>query len=143
MACVTVTGLILGLGMFAAAPYLLELYVPDNAEAIAAAMTYMLIVVSIYFLCGLMEVGSGVMRGFGRSTTSMVTSLLGAVVFRILWISIVFTRFPYLEIVYLSQPIAWVITSSAHYTLSVIVLRKEARQAKLEESADTEAKPVQ
>ena len=36
---------------------------------------------------------------------------------------------------YLSYPIAWVLTSVAHFTLSAIVLRKEQKKLKAEEEA--------
>ena len=134
MVCVSVVGLVFGLTMTLLGPVLLGLYVPGNAEAIAAAMTRMKICTTIYFLCGLMEVGSGIMRGLGRSTTSMITSLVGSVAFRIIWILFIFPLNPQLYMLYLSYPIAWVLTAATHYTLSVICLRKEIRKVKAEEA---------
>jgi Na+-driven multidrug efflux pump len=105
------------------------LYTPGNSAAISAGAVRISIMLTPYFMCGLMEVGSGVMRGLGRSTTSMITSLIGSVAFRIFWILVVFNQFPTLEVLYLSYPIAWVLTACAHYTLAFIALRKEERAA--------------
>ncbi len=125
--CVVIVGAVLGWTMIALAPYLLELYVPGNTAAIAAGMTRMKVCTSVYFLCGLMEVGSGIMRGLGRSTTSMITSLSGSVAFRVLWILIVFPFVPTLTVLYLSYTIGWILTSAAHFILSFFALRQEMR----------------
>ena len=133
--CVTAVGIVFGCAIVLLGPILLQLYVPGNAEAIAAGMTRMTVCTVVYFLRGLMEVGSGVMRGLGRSTTSMITSLTGAVAFRILWILLIFPLNPQLYMLYLSFPIAWVLTASAHYTLAAIALRREIRKHREEEPA--------
>ena len=125
--CVVIVGAVLGWTMIAMGPVLLDLYTPGNTEAIAAGMTRMMVCTSVYFLCGLMEVGSGIMRGLGHSTTSMVTSLLGSVAFRVLWILVVFAQFPTLTVLYLSYTIGWILTSAAHFTLAFFAFRREKR----------------
>ena len=125
--CVAAVGLACGMTLVLLSPYLLQIYVPDNAEAIAAGVTHMRVYATAYFLCGLMEVGSGVMRGLGRSTTSMITSLIGSVVLRSLWILFIFPLTPELYMLYLSFPITWALTAVAHYTLSAVALRREMR----------------
>ena len=129
MASVAVVGFVLGWGIYLLSPVLMELYTPGNSAAISAGAVRISIMLIPYFMCGLMEVGSGVMRGLGRSTTSMITSLIGSVAFRIFWILVVFAQFPTLVVLYLSYPIAWVLTACAHYTLAFIALRKEERAA--------------
>ena len=68
-----------------------------------------------YFLCGLMEVGCGALRGLGKSWTPLVISTLGACVFRIVWIATVFSSIHTLQCLYLSWPISWLLTLLAHY----------------------------
>ena len=133
MVSVATVGLVLGWAIYLLGPVLMELYTPGNPAAIDAGVTRMSIMLTLYFTCGLMEVGSGVMRGLGRSTTSMITSLIGSVAFRIFWILVVFAKFPTLVVLYLSYPIAWVLTASAHYTLGFFALRKEEKAALAEE----------
>ena len=80
-----------------------------------------------YFLCGLMEVGSGVMRGMGKAITPMIVSLLGSCALRIVWIYTVFAMYPTPEILYLSYPVTWIITSSAHYIFCFFTIRKQMK----------------
>lgn len=139
--CVAGLGLVIGWAILLLGPWLLELYIPGNPDAIAAAMTRMQTVMSVYFLCGLMEVGSGIMRGLGYSTTSMITSLTGSVAFRVIWILLVIPLNHTLTMLYLSYPIAWALTSCAHYALSAFAVRREEKRAERElaEEAATQA----
>ncbi len=125
--CVVVVGAAVGWITFALGKPLLSLYVPDNAVAIEAGLTRMMICTSVYFFCGLMDVGSGIMRGLGHSTTSAITSLVGSVAFRIFWILVIFAQYHSLVVLYLSYPIAWILTASAHFLFFFIVLRREER----------------
>lgn len=128
--CTAAVGLFLGWTIILFGPALLQLYTPGNALAIATGMNRMWVVLSTYFLCGLMEVGSGIMRGLGYSTTSMITSLAGSVGLRIIWILAIFPFFRTLTCLYLCFPIAWILTTGAHYVLSAIAIRKEQRAEK-------------
>ena len=110
---------------------LLALYGVTGGEAgsLAAiaretAQTRLMITIIPYFLLACMEVGSGVLRGLGRSITSTLVSLAGACLFRIVWISTVFEHYETLESIYISYPISWTLTTIAHLTLSLLALRK-------------------
>lgn len=98
----------------------------DALDGIAydTAVTRMLCMFVPYFLLGCMEVGSGVMQGLGRSVTSTVVSLTGSVVFRLLWIAVVFRACPTLVVVYLSYPITWLLTAAAHWLCGQYALRR-------------------
>lgn len=138
--CTTVLGLVLGWLMILLGPVLLSLYAPGNIGAIDMGMSRMWAMLSAYFLCGLMEMGSGIMRGLGRSTTSMITSLVGSVGFRVIWIFAVFPSHHTPIGLYLCFPIAWLLTALAHYTLSAIAIRREERTA--QQAPPTEAAPA-
>ena len=81
----------------------------------------------VYFLLGFMEVGSGAVRGLGKSSISAVISLLGACVFRVLWVLIVFEAYPSLEIIYISYPISWILTALAQFVYTRILLKRLTR----------------
>ncbi|MBE6581144.1 MAG: MATE family efflux transporter [Ruminococcaceae bacterium] len=109
---------------------LLALYdvVPGEAgtlELIAfdAAQLRMIYMYSCYFLLAFMETGCGILRGLGRSISSTVISLLGACVFRIIWLSTIFRAIPTLDIIYLSYPISWFLTALAQFLCAVVALR--------------------
>ena len=85
-------------------------------------------IVPLYFLCGMMEVASGQMRGMGYSITPMIISLTGACVFRIIWIYTIFAQYHTIEVLMLSYPISWILTTIAHYISYVIVRRKYPKE---------------
>ncbi len=114
--------------------FLIGLYV-DEGPAMETARLRCGIMMSLYFTLAFMEVGSGILRGLGRSLTSTVVSLLGACVFRVVWIVFVFPAYPTLECIYWSYPISWVLTAAASFTCGQIVWRKELRKAALSASA--------
>jgi putative MATE family efflux protein len=108
--------------------FLIGLYV-DEAPAVETARLRIQIMMCLYFLLAFMEVGSGVLRGLGRSLTSTVVSLLGACVFRVVWIVFIFPLYPTLECIYWSYPISWILTATASFLCGEYVYRKELRKA--------------
>ena len=101
-----------------------------SGEAIAysAAVTRMLYMYPLYFLLAFMEVGSGVLRGLGKSMTSTTVSLIGSCVLRIVWICTVFAAHPSLEIIYVSYPISWGLTALIHFICCTAVRKKLIRR---------------
>ena len=71
-----------------------------------------------YFLCGMMDVGSGVVRGLGYSIMPMLVSMVGACVFRVIWIFTVFRMYHTLF------TLSWVLTVIAHMICYLIVRRR-------------------
>lgn len=107
---------------------LLGLYIQNGSQmALDAAYTRFYINIAPYFTLAFMEVGSGILRGLGKSTLSTVISLLGSCVFRLVWIYFVFPLYPQLWMVYLSYPISWSLTAIAHFTVSMVVRRRYMR----------------
>ena len=107
---------------------LLALYIQNGSElALETAYTRFYINIAPYFTLAFMEVGSGVLRGLGKSTLSTVISLLGSCVFRLLWIYFIFPLNPVLWMVYLSYPISWALTALTHFTVSMVVRRRYMR----------------
>lgn len=107
---------------------LLGLYLHgDNALALETAYTRFYVMVIPYVLLAFMEVGSGVLRGLGKSTLSTVISLLGSCVFRLIWIYLIYPLWPTLTMVYLSYPISWGLTALTHFTVSMVVRRRYIR----------------
>jgi len=120
---VTITGLVLGNSAFLFGKYLLSAY-NSEPEVISHGITRLSIIASMYFLCGLMDVMVGAMRGIGYSILPMIVSLIGACGLRILWIYTVFAHFRTLNVLFISYPITWSITFLSHLTCYFIVTRK-------------------
>lgn len=112
LGCVTVTGLAVSLSVYAMGEALLSIYITDSAEAISWGLLRMGMIVVPYFLCGLMDVSTGALRGMGASFTPMLISVLGVCGIRIGWITTVF-RIPAFhtpQSLYLSYPFSWAVT---------------------------------
>ena len=77
-------------------PQLLSIYVsaddPARDAVIAMGMIRTYYVTTPYFLCGIMEVCCGMVRGLGKSWLPMVVTIFGACVMRIVWIYTSFAR---------------------------------------------------
>ncbi len=113
LACVTVTGLLLG-GLSILFGHRLLGFYSNEAEVIAVGFRRVTIIMSLYFICGLMDSMVGVIRGMGYSIMPMIVSLLGACVFRVIWVYTAFRIVPTLECLYVSYPLSWTLTLVAH-----------------------------
>ena len=124
---VTVIGLVLGNGVYLASNWLLRIY-SDDPEVIAFGVLRLSIICTVYFLCGIMDVMSGVMRGLGHSVLAMVVSMVGACGLRIVWIYTVFAMFRRLDVLFISYPVTWAVTFLAHVICFLMVRRKQLRE---------------
>lgn len=124
MFLVSAFGIAIGALCYLFGPQLLSIFAPGDDEVIKIGMTRLLILGLPYFLCGTMEVMSGMLRGIGASTVSMTVSLLGACVFRIIWIYTVFVQFHTLDVLYLSFPVSWLLTTCAHFVCFCFIMHR-------------------
>lgn len=91
---------------------LLGIYITDSAEAIAHGVRRLLIVGIFNFVCVLMDVTAGAIRGTGVSIRPMIISILGVCGIRLLWVATIF-RIPDWHTptnLYISYPLSWAIT---------------------------------
>ncbi|MBR5516453.1 MAG: MATE family efflux transporter [Firmicutes bacterium] len=125
MVCVTVTGLLLGNLAYGFGNVLLLFYTTSPA-VVAEGIRRLSYVGVWYFICGIMEVLVGVLRGLGYSIVPMIVSLIGACGLRILWIMTIFQipMFHNLDIIFLSYPVTWTITVVAHFICYLVIMRK-------------------
>lgn len=127
LALVTAVGLGLGLTAVLFHNQLLGIYSSDP-QVIAYGTMRMRFVATLYFLCGIMDVMAGVMRGMGYSILPMIVSLTGACGLRILWIFTLFAANRTLSMLYVSYPVSWFITALAHLGCYFWVRRKMPRE---------------
>ena len=123
---VTVIGLVMGNGIYFAGEYILRLYSSD-AEVIAYGVLRLKYICCLYCLCGIMEVMVGCIRGMGYAIMPMIVSLLGACVFRIVWIYTIFQWDRTLDTLYVSYPISWALTALVHFICFLIIRKKVQR----------------
>ncbi len=123
---VFVVGFVMGNGVNLLSGLLLHIYSNDD-RVIEYGVLRLSIIGSTYFLCGMMDVMVGSIRGMGYSIMPMLVSLSGACLFRVIWIYTVFQQFRSLECIYFSYPISWALTLIAHGFCFFIVFRKKTR----------------
>ena len=123
LSLVTLIGLVLGNGAHLLGGHLLRIY-SDDPTVIAFGLQRMAVISVTYCLCGIMDVLAGTIRGLGYSMLPMVISLIGACVFRVIWIFTVFRMQHTLFSLYASYPISWVLTILAHLVCYRIVRNK-------------------
>lgn len=124
---VTVIGLVLGNGAYLLGNQILGIYSSD-AEVVAYGMERLAIICTTYCLCGIMDVMVGSIRGLGYAVLPMIVSLMGACVFRIVYIYTVFEWDRTLRTLYISYPISWAMTAAVHVLCFLIVRRKIGKE---------------
>ena len=127
--CVITVGIVFGNLVVLFGHPLLELYT-SSEEVIQAGMVRFGIVARTYALCGIMDVMVGVLRGIGYSVMPMIVSLMGACVFRLVWIATIFhmDRFHSVQVVYDSYPISWIVTNIVHIICFMWAMKKIMRE---------------
>ena len=123
IACVTITGLAMGLGVVAGSHSLLSIYSSDP-DVISVGTLRLSIICGPYFLCGIMDVLVGSLRGMGYGVMPMLVSMIGACGFRILWIMTIFQWNHTLFNLYISYPITWTLTALVHLICFIIVRKR-------------------
>lgn len=134
---VTLVGLASGSLCYAFGRTLLGIYITDSPTAIEYGILRMGYIALPYFLDGVMEVMTGVLRGMGRSALPMAVTVLGVCVFRIIWIFTVFSvpQYHTLNVLYLSYPVSWVITFTVEFLVYLLLMRKIKKTAAAQQAA--------
>lgn len=110
--CILLTvgvSLVLGGGSYVFGNQLLRLYTKDP-EVIRCGMEILSYTTVTYFLCGLMDLFPGPMRGMGRSAVPMLLSIIGTVGTRIVWIFGIFPSHRSLAVLFISYPVSWILS---------------------------------
>ncbi len=131
LGCVSAVGLSAGLLAYGLGPKLLGIYITDSASAINYGMIRLTFICIPYFLCGLMDVSTGALRGMGASLVPMIISVLGVCGIRILWIYTVFQipQFHTPQCLYFSYTVSWSVTFLCQLAAFIYVYRKQSRSA--------------
>jgi putative MATE family efflux protein len=98
--------------------------------AFEAANLRLWMICAPYFLCGLMDDCTGVLRGLGKSLLSTVIALVGSCLLRVVWIWTVFPLAPTLETIFLCYPITWMLTMAVSFLVILVLLGKLLKNKK-------------
>ena len=77
-----------------------------------------------YFIGGFLEIASGVLRGLGKSVTSMVISLSVLCGLRILWLLIVFPLYPTLFMILVTFPALWALGAIIKFVVVQVCIKR-------------------
>lgn len=92
---------------------LLKIYINEgagSAEAISYGLERMLCICVPYFLCGIIEVQTGLLCGLGKSVSPSIITVFGFCAVRLIWIATVFEKFHSLTVLYACYPVSWLIS---------------------------------
>lgn len=126
--CAIAVGLIFGNACVIFGRQLLSVY-SSSPEVIQAGLARLRVISSTYALCGMMDVMVGALRGIGYSVMPMLVSLVGACGLRLVWLATIFQMedFHNVQTIYISYPISWIITLSAHVVCFIWARRRIQR----------------
>ena len=119
-------GGVLGVGAYLSAGTLLQIYTTD-AEVVQIGIIRMAILCAPYFLCGIMDVMVGSLRGLGHSLIPMIVSLIGVCGMRLIWVYTLFRMNMNLGLLYASYPISWILTFAVLFVSFQVLYRKEIK----------------
>lgn len=123
--------LVLGVGAYVFGSRLLGIYTSDE-EVIQCGLEILSITTVPYFLCGIMDLFPGALRGMGRSAVPMILSVIGTVGTRIVWIYGFFPHHRSLHFLFISYPGSWIFTIAMQAVCFWFVRKQCIRQLKRE-----------
>ena len=133
---VTLGGLFAGILCYILRDPLLSVFLKvEEGSNAALAASYgemrLLYICAPYFICGVMDVLTGLLRGMGYSTVPMIITVGGVCGLRLVWIYTVFAIFHTPEVLFISYLLSWLVTALAQGTLYLIMQRRLFKKAGL------------
>ena len=128
---VTAVGLMMGSLSYFGGETLLRIYSTD-AAIIPYGITRLRYICLPYFLCGVMEIFVGLLRGMNCSTIPMFVSIFGSCVFRIIWIYTVFRIYRSPETLYIAYSISWALCAGVHFICYLIIKKHLTKKLRTE-----------
>ena len=104
-----VVSVVLGVGAYIFGSQVLRIYTADT-DVIRCGLEILSITTVPYFLCGIMDLIPGALRGMGHSAVPMILSVIGTVGIRVLWIYGFFPQHRSLQFLFISYPGSWIAT---------------------------------
>ena len=121
---VIIFGFSLGMLIYLFSGSLIKLYSSDP-DVIALASARLAIMCISYFICGIMDVTVGTLRGMGYSLVPMITSVIGVCGLRVLWVLLIFSQNRDIGLLYASYPISWIVTGCMLFICFINIYKKK------------------
>ncbi|WP_455541956.1 MATE family efflux transporter [Intestinibacter sp.] len=91
---------------------ILHIFTTDE-EVVKYGSQFIMFIVPLYFIYGMNQMLSGVLRGAGKTFVPMVIGLVCMCGFRISWLVVMLGIVKDVRIIYLSYPLTWILTNLA------------------------------
>ena len=121
-----IVSVVIGGGSYLLGHQILGIYTKQE-DVIQCGMEILSISTIPYFLCGLMDMIPGSMRGVGYSAVPMILSIIGTVGTRLVWIYGVFPEHRSLYVLFMSYPVSWGLTIVMQ-AICLVFVRREIRK---------------
>lgn len=124
---------ILGISAFKFGKQILSIFTKDP-EVIGYGFEILAITSLTYFICSMMDLVPGALRGMGRSAIPMLFSIIGTVGTRIVWIYLFFPYHRSLDFLFISYPVSWAVTVLMQlicYVIVMVIVNRRYKEATL------------
>ena len=137
VACVAAVGFVIGTTAWILGEQLLSIY-STSEEVVRMGMLRLDVICRLDFICGIMDVMVGALRGIGYSLAPMIVSVVGVCGLRLLWLATVFQvpEWHTTTMIYLSYPVSWIITICAHVVCFTVLYRRLRKKHETLEEAN-------
>ena len=119
---VTIIGLFMGFTCLSLSGLLFRIYT-NSPAVMQAAKVRSWVIMPTYFMCGIMNVFIGSIRGHGYTVLPTLISAVGILVTRAVWVFTVFKKFHIIQMLYVSWPVSYLIVIAA-FVISYIIIHK-------------------
>ena len=96
----------------------------DDPDVVRVAGERMMVILPVYFICGIVEVLVGCMRGMNYSVLPTAASFLSVCVYRIVWVFTFFRIRHTTQALWMSYPISWLINFAIDLVMILFIFRK-------------------
>ena len=129
---IVLSNIFLGVLLLPLSKPLLYLYVsrqeePLRSESIYQGQIKLFTIVLTQFICGTMHLLAFSMRGLGKSTTPMLSTLISICGFRLFWIFVIFRKVPKLQNIFgiaISYSLSWILTVFVNLIFLIVFYKK-------------------
>lgn len=122
-------GVLLGGLVCLLADPLLGIFLKGNPDAAIYGKQRLFVTCLPYFICGIMEVGTGALRAVNMAVHALVNTIVFTCVFRVIWCNTIFKMFPNVLALYISYPVTWALTSITNVIMLVWFFKKAKKKS--------------
>ena len=106
---------------------IIRIFIPSDIEAIKSGAYRMMLLIGFHFSASTMTITSSCISGMGKSIRSMIVSVFGVCILRIVWITTIFAKFHTINVMYAIYPLSWIVTAIMHISMFTYLYKKAVK----------------